>query len=385
MQYIPFTRPDEKDFLKWAAVWRHDIFHVDQKPLTDSVVFIDTSHDLSLLADTSLKIDTVAPFRPPVKIITDRVKLGAFLALIRRHTGQYKFVLLDISLDEPGSQDALLRSAVEGMPRLLTTAHWDTEHRTVIRPVFRVPYGLVNYTPLPGSLFYKMPVFYEDTAKSLPVKLYETLTPNRITRRHGLVWLNGRLSFNYVLPEFYYRGENLNKSDDQRTVNTYYLDQLLNLGDDGFSFLKDKYIVIGNFDDDQHQTYLGGLPGCVILWDVFLTLLQSPPVITAGWLMFLFLAFWLVSFYQIFRVGRKTRGLEQKVKALPLPLVKDLIIKYVSFLGAVIAVNLVSIVFFKMYISIFYLATYLTVFGLVIEKYEAWLKKIKQVWQNLTA
>ncbi|WDF57213.1 hypothetical protein [Mucilaginibacter sp. KACC 22063] len=384
LQYIPFTRPDEKDFLRWTAILRHNIFRHDQKG-TDSVVFIDTSPDLALVSDTALKIDTVAPIHPPVKIITDRIKLAYLFNILNHHVNDYRYILLDIALTETSSMDKPLDSAIRKTPKLMASALFDDEEKKLTPPVFRVPYAPVAYSAMGGSLFYKMPVFYGDSLKSLPISLFEQLTNNRFTRKMGVVWLNGDPSFNYVIPEFYYRAANIVRDDGtrQKAINTYYLDQLINMGDDAMMFLKGKYIVIGNLSDDQHTTYIGKIPGPVLLWDIFLSLQDAPLLITWRWLLFLFLIFSFISAFLFLRMDRRLKKLE---KDLPkIPWIKDIIVKYVSWLGVVILINLISTLLFKIVVSTFFIATYLTGFALAIEKHKKWLSTLKKLWEKFTA
>lgn len=381
MQYFPLTRPDEKDFLKWAALWRHDLLGSDKKPLLDSVVFIDVSYDLSLIPDTTVKTDSVAPFRGPVQAITDRAKLGYIFQMLGKHPGEYKYVICDLSFEDPAPGDSTFKSGLEKMHPFITTAETNDAGK-LIKPVFKVDYGGVNYTPLKQSTFYKMPVFYDGGLKSLPVKVYENVSGNKFTTWHGLTLLDGRLSFNYVLPELYYRQQDLVRSDAVKKANTYYLDDLLPLGEDGFSLLKGKYIIIGNFSDDLHTTYMGKLPGCVILWNVLLTLLNHEQTISIGWLLLLFIIYWLTSFTMFFDTSAHKTKVKEKIRDIRLPYLQKMAAKYISYLGLLIVINLLALLFFGTFISLFYMATYLTLVDVVIEKYAVWMARIKRFFKR---
>ncbi len=102
LQYISFIRYDEVDFLKSAAILKHDIFKVDEKPWSKNVVFIDISKDPAVADD-----DEYGPpdstLKGAQRIITDRFKLAKFFSILNAHPNDYKYVICDILFEKPGS------------------------------------------------------------------------------------------------------------------------------------------------------------------------------------------------------------------------------------------------------------------------------------------
>ncbi len=391
LQYIPFTRTDEIGFLKWAAIFKHNILGKDQKPLKDSVVFIDVSHDLELIPDQNIKYDSSNLFKGPQQVITDRRKLGYLLSIINQHPTDYKYILCDILFADSSADDSIFKHEIESTKRIISTGYLTNGTEQLVKPVFQIPFGIVNYNALNQSLFYKMPIMYTDTLKSLPVGLFEEVSGKKFHNYFGFTEIDGSLTFNYVLPEFYYRPNDLVYSSDNDSLktNAYYLGELLLMGKDCFELLKGKYIVIANFSDDNHSTYLGEMPGALILWDNFLTLLNSSIKVSITWIVILYIICWGLSYKIFVYRGQLFSEFEERVRKLKWKFLQKFILKYVSFLGICLIVDLISLFFFRTFISIFYLATYLTACDLFVERKNELLARFKllfskKIWHRAT-
>jgi len=376
LQYSAFVRSDELGFLKWGAIYKHLLFHWNPKPDKDRIVFIDVSKDLALAADTTYGAS--APnLNGAVSIITDRSKLAVLFDTLSRHAGQYRYAICDILFDQPDTADRALRGPIEKTSNLLCSATFD---KGAHRPIFKVPSAMVNYQAIDGSKFAKLDIYYRDSLKTFPVYLYEKLTANHFRKQHGVVLLNGHPTFNTVIPEFYYRAEDLHyNAAGGNKVNTYYLGRLLLLPD-FFEALRGKLIVIGDFSArDTHTTYAGSMPGPLILLDTYLTLAHQPVIISVGWCLLLLAFYTGVSYWLIFHPDRKIKELHDQLSSrIKVPLISKFIIKYLSFIGLLILINMVSYFYFGTFISLFYIATYLTFIQLLIDKWPQWTTWLKR-------
>jgi len=199
--------------------------------------------------------------------------------------------------------------------------------------------------------------------------LYYIITTGNKLYRGILTRMDGSPVCNEVIPEFYYR-----KRDLQAGA---YIDlgQMLSTGDTFFDeYLKGKYIVVGNFETDLHETYLGKMPGTLILWDTYLTLLRKPPVISISWLIVSWLYyFFLSSFLFIKRKPEWYKGLAG------LPLMGKLLTKYISWLGALILLSLISLVCFNIFISLFYISFALTLISVILERRMSLKEKVEKI------
>ncbi len=282
-----------------------------------------------------------------------------------------KYILCDILFDYTSPDDTLLKPIIESTKNLVTTSIY--KNGALVRPVFNVQSGCVNYTVTNTSLFTKMPLMYADTVKSLPVLMYENVTKNAVIKRHGLTYFNNRLGFNTIIPELYYRPADMNTSGAH--ANTYYLGDLVTTPDFFNNYLKNKYIVIGDFPNDKHHTYMGSVPGALLLIDTFLTLQHKQPVISFVWLIILFVVYFLISYIMFIHPDKKFKELHEKIK---FTFLRRIILKYISFIGIMMLIDWISYFFYATFVSVFYIATYLTFLEIIIEKYNPVRKKITE-------
>ena len=376
LQYTSFIREDEIDFLKSAAILKHDIFKIDRKPWSKNVVFIDVSKDPALADD-----DEYGPADSTLKgaqrVITDRVKLAKLFSILNKHPNEYRYVICDILFEKPGPGDDILKPQIEKLKNTILSAIWDKDK--LVRPVFKVTSAVVNYTALNKSVFTKIPIFYKDSLKSLPAQLYEKTTPNTFTKRKYLTLLNGAPTFNTVIPEFYYRPLDMVPPTGGVKANTFYLGELL-ADPDCFSVLKNKFIVIGDFVNDVHVTYLGKMPGTLILWNSFLTLYEHQVTISFRWLLMLFAFYFFINYWIIIHPDKKLKDVHQKIRV---PFLSKFLINYISYIGVLILINTFSYFYFGTFVSLFYIATYLTFFQVVLENISGWKKNMYEYILNM--
>lgn len=376
LQYTSFIREDEIDFLKSAAILKHDIFKIDRKPWSKNVVFIDVSKDPALADD-----DEYGPADSTLKgaqrVITDRVKLAKLFSILNKHPNEYRYVICDILFEKPGPGDDILKPQIEKLKNTILSAIWDKDK--LVRPVFKVTSAVVNYTALNKSVFTKIPIFYKDSLKSLPAQLFEKTTPYLFTKKGFLTLLEGEPTFNTVIPEFYYRPLDMIPPTAGKNSNTFYLGELL-ADPDCFTVLKDKFIVIGDFVTDVHTTYLGKMPGTLILWDSFLTLYEHQVTISFKWMFMLFFFYFLINYWVIIHPDKKLKDVHEKIRV---PFFSKFLINYISFIGILILINIFSYFYFGTFVSLFYIATYLTFFQVAIEKLPGWKKNLYEYIVNM--
>ena len=376
LQYTSFIREDEIDFLKSAAIIKHDIFKIDQKPFFDQVVFLDVSKDPALADD-----DEYGPpdstMKGAQRVITDRVKLARLFNILNAHPSGYRYVICDILFEKPGPGDELLKPQIEKLKRIIVSSVWEKDQ--LIRPVFKVPSGVVNYTAINKTTFTKIPVFYKDTLQSLPVSLFEKTSHHYFEQKDMLTFLDGKPAFNTIIPEFYYRPMDMKTPMAGKNANTFYLGELL-ADPDCFEVLKDKYIVIGDFTNDIHSTFLGKMPGTLILWNSFLTLQQHHAAISGWWLAMLFIFYFLISYWILLHPDIKLNEIHRKIRV---PFLSKFIINYISFVGILILINIFSYFYFGTFVSLLYIATYLTFFQIIIEQLPEWRKNFYEYIVNL--
>jgi len=375
LQYTSFIRLDEIDFLKSAAILKHSIFHIDEKPWSKNVVFLDVSKDPAIADD-----DEYGPpdstLKGAQRVITDRFKLAKLFSILNAHPNDFKYVICDVLFDKPGPGDSVLKPQIEKLHKVVVSSIW--ENGKLDTPIFKVTSGVVNYAAINKSVFSKIPIYYKDSLKSLPVCLFEKTTSYRYSENRFLTFLNGKPTFNTVIPEFYYRPADMVTPFAKKNINTYYLGELLAYPG-CFNVLKNKFIIIGDFQNDMHITYLGKMPGSLILWNAYLTLYNHQVTISLRWLLMLLVFYFLISYWIIIHPDRKLQEIHKKIRV---PFLTSFLVSYISFIGLLVLINIFSYFYFGAFVSLFYIATYLTFIQVVIDKLPQWKKNLYEYILN---
>lgn len=250
-------------FTDWITAGR------DRAP-ADVVVFINVAHDKQL-------VDITDDFGIPIgnAAITDRQKLSRLLDLINE-SGEYQYVMLDVFF-ESGFEtevDSALFGRIASMDRLVIPKHIDGALES---ECLEQKAGYADYaTSINENDFTKYLLFRKGGA-SMPLKAYTEVTGRDVKR--VLLWYadKGKLARRVMFPKMYVRMDSPYRPDGQKAY--------LNLGTDILDteeevdwsdYFKGKYIVIGSFaGDDIHTTYAGDLPGSLINYNVYLSLMKG--------------------------------------------------------------------------------------------------------------
>src|ERR1700761_6862644 len=136
LQYTSFIRIDEIDFLKWAAILKHDVFKVDEKPWKNNIVFIDVSKDPAV-ADDEEYGPPDSTLKGAQRVITDRYKLNRLFSILNQHPNAYQYVICDVLFEKPGPGDELLKPQIEKLKHVICSAIWD--QNKLVKPIYNVP------------------------------------------------------------------------------------------------------------------------------------------------------------------------------------------------------------------------------------------------------
>lgn len=356
LQYTNMIRKDEFAVFKYLSIFKHNILGIDSKPFKGKVIFIDVSQDKALIS--------LPPFGGNIDI-ADREKLAMLIRELNRHAKEYRYVLCDILFQLPSpSSDPVLKPEIEKAERIIIPASIDSDQKLI----YDVKSGVAEYFFTGEDKFAKIPIYYGDSLKSLPALLYEDVTTNRYSRKWGITFLNEKLAFNTTNPEYYYRNYDLKDYHQTDKPNLLYLSQLLSYPDSIFfqEFLKDKFIVIGNFQDDVHETYIGKLSGSLILFDIFLSLHEHSNQISYFWLIFLFIVYLFISYEILHAKNQHFEDIQRKVYKY---YIKETLKKMVSYLGLFIIINIISYFVFNYIVNILYIVTYLSALSFILKNW----------------
>lgn len=284
----------------------HDYFWPRGNEAIDSALFVNVTYDKELRPITD---ECGTPSGRTQ--ITDRHKLLRLLQYLKRNN-DYKFILLDVFFgnDVQTKWDEELYATIDSMDRIVIPCHSDAviaDKRLVLKA------GLADYlVTFSESDFVKYPYFC-DSAKSIPVMMYEEVTGRKI-EKHGIFYTDGwHLVRSSIVLTFDLRANETYADNGDKIWNNLGMDLLddsipeLNASGDSLLYklpemTRNKYIVIGSFrGDDTHTTFLEEMSGAVINFNAFISLLRGHHIVSATLAILLFIIFFLLSYLTLSR------------------------------------------------------------------------------------
>ena len=224
--------------------------------------------------------------------ITDRRKLLALLQMLRT-TGQYKYVFLDVRFEKghETETDSALFAEISRMDRLVVAAHSDVEPADML-PVRKAAVSDYAATVTTNFVRYE---FLQDGRPSMALHAYSEITGKTISK-HGLLYTcGGSPCYNSLFVRFPVEALDEAYGQDKNVYNLG-VDILDNYDDSDLAVLtKDKYIVIGDFVEDVHDTYAGSRPGPVITFYAFRALMAGEQMVSCGITLFFLAVYFCIS------------------------------------------------------------------------------------------
>ena len=288
---LNFVISGEKTTLKYWSAFSDWISPGKSKLSAEDVVFINVAHDKQLVDITDefgILLGNAA--------ITNRQKLSKLLAIIDK-SDSYQYVMLDVFF-ESGYEtevDSALFDLISKMKRIVIPKHTDGTLGSIIL-TSKAAYA--DYaTSINENDFTKYQLFRKD-GPSMPLKSYSETTGN-IVKKVGLWYVdNGGLARKVVFPKMYVRIDSPYRLDGQKAYLNLGAD-ILDVAEDvdWGNFFKGKYIVIGSFvGDDIHTTYADDLPGSLINYNVYLSLMKGQHKIPFILVIVYFLIFYAMAY-----------------------------------------------------------------------------------------
>ena len=263
------TYPLFEDWLPFSIkeyVWGND---ADPRPFSkDSLLCVDVAYDKQFAQyakDGIVQGDIV---------ITDRAKLLEFFQIARN--ADYKYCFLDVRFEKGvrTDSDSLLFQTILDLPRLVIANHAGNADYQIADERLLGKAALADYhsTLFTGFTRYN---YLQKAGPSVALKMYEDLDQGSIRRRGPFFFSGGRLCTNaqfLSIPAYLTQQER----DDQTMLYPHLGAQLLdNPPELVASAMSGKIILIGDFNEDKHQTYMGDIPGCLLSYLAYLDLHQG--------------------------------------------------------------------------------------------------------------
>lgn len=245
--------------------------------------------------------------RRGVTTITDREQLAGFLEIINKVSGgQYTQIVFDIVFNQDSPDDQRLKKAMDKCPKLLI-ARGQADENGKSSIFSDVSSGYVGYEISSGYLSSGSMVKYRlvnaASGKSLPAVLYERVNNIPVEKFAGIALIGGKPALNNILLESRITAESLTGKDGSSKILPFEDVTTLLQNNDSMFFrllLKDKIIVVGDFENDLHETVHGPMPGPLVLANVYLSLTEGTGRISAGLFTCIFIAFILISWILLY-------------------------------------------------------------------------------------
>lgn len=329
--------------------WTHDF---DRK-----VKFINVSHDRQLVpidpSDTTLGNTD----------ITDRQKLLRFLQNLKGKDVHYKAIMMDIRFEKmlQTDVDSALYHTIAGMPNIAVAHHYtDTlSDYEIADSILLEKAGIADYKQVAyESNFFRYP-FLQEQGPSLALKMYDMVRGQKTSIRKVSklpVYVDGlRLCTNCpLLPisgdvyDKWTSPKKKNRSAGFEEHYNYYED----LGADWLQWeeerdwqmdLNNTYIVIGDFENDVHDTYAGPRSGVYINWRAYLYLEEGSHILSWSYvvLIFIFYALMVYLMFSINNIARKEGNRDNKALLFLLSILR--------WLGTIGLLYLMTFLFYKIY------------------------------------
>ena len=270
---------------KWVGAIRMH-FTDRHKPAPDEVIFLDVSKSKYLvpLNDDSTEND----------IITNRKYLIELFTLLTENKNQVKYVFCDVYFDIPTPDDSALIQSVSGLKDkfLGINVYADDSLKKSLTGIRSATTSLY----LQQNAVYKIPFFgnYGDTL--VPFKMYTDLDKGKIRKNFLFTWFSGKgIAFNNQINDYLLRRSDFTGKGYVK-IGLGELVSVLKLNPEVFNqYLQNRYLLIGDFENDDHITYLNTQPGTLILFNAYLHLHLNRQILPVWYLiLFYIFLYWIV-------------------------------------------------------------------------------------------
>lgn len=223
----------------------------------EEMLYLNVGYDKALVPATDAFGDTIG-----VIPVTDRKLLAEFLAGIKDADYRYLFVDIRFEADTGSEDDSLLFSAMAGLDRFSFSTHRGEDPLVPDSLLSKSAYSDFRGNFRDGFTRYE---FLQSGHESSALRMYATLYGKEMKRKGPLFLLDGRLAYNMLFVPFYLN--DASSSGGMGLVKYPYLGYEMKK-DPALTELKErakgKIVVVGDFENDWHQTYIGDVPGPIL-------------------------------------------------------------------------------------------------------------------------
>lgn len=297
MGNIGYPLPGETGALKQITDYKRFLgMQIDNVP--DSILLINICYDKALVPYQENGI--------PVgkTVITDREKLLQFLTKAKK-ANNYRYIFLDIFFEEGmnTAYDSALFHTIASMDRIIIPKH---DEANLCDSILNPKAANADYATTWQVLTFSRYQYLHNNEASVALRMYQDRFGTDIKRHWGGLWYtdNGRLCQNSstLLLPVRVTGSLLDDEGQVRERNYIHLstdlldlDRVIPISEQ----IDDKLIVIGDFKNDIHTTFLGAQPGSSILLNGYLSLSQGAHLVNWLFMSLLFVIYIVIGLFYL--------------------------------------------------------------------------------------
>ena len=339
-----FTYGDEKLLVQWSSIFKRVVLKMDEEPPKKDYLFINLAYDKALIPREE---------GTGKDIITDRQLLADFFQVLKKHQDSIKYTVCDVLLKGSSDADSALQASVRGLNKIVFPAQL-SDSGTAEELAIQVPSAIADYEMVNGG-FLKFKLFQNKTVPTLPVYMYQQISGKELKQQFGWYFQGFRPVMNSLIIDYQIRTHELMDEGEYPVIN---LSELMLLPEEIIAndFLKHRFIIMGDFNNDTHETIYGSTPGTLILLNVYLSLMDGQHLISLWWWIFLLVGFTFFSRRMLFP---EPDPITHKYANLWVPLLRS-----ATFLSIL---SIVSYLIFKQHIQVLVLTLYVNVLRFIIQ------------------
>lgn len=292
-----YPLPGETGALKQITDYKKFLgMQLDNVP--DSVLFINVCYDKMLVPYEENEMPVGST------VITDRQRLLQFLTKAKA-ANNYRYIFMDIFFQEglQSDYDSALFRTITTMDRIIIPKH---KGMNLCDSSLYQKAANADYATTWQALTFSRYQFIHDDEASVALKIYEDRCQGDIERHMGGLWYTdrGRLCQNSatLLLPIRITGSLIDEESQARERNYIYLgadllelDEVMPVSEQ----IADKFIVIGDFKNDKHSTFLGAQPGSSIVFNSYIALTQGAHLVNWPYMAILFVIYIVIGLFYL--------------------------------------------------------------------------------------